>query len=398
MAEDQALADNGRRKKKSNAIDAGDMRGPGKNPMNAGGIIFVTSYLLVVTFGVIWALVALWPPLKPSELAANKNANANGQNVSESQANQNANANANGNASPNQNVNRRPGANTNTTANANTNANLNANTNANVTVANANPTRSPSPENCAGSRIKGDICFDEDDKKRAGVAPARVFGWCGCMYDEDRLLLIVLLAGALGSLIHGLRSFVWYVGSRRAVWSWSAYYIALPFIGAGLAFIFYLVIRGGFFSTGATVENTSPVGFAAVAALIGMFTEQAVQKLQKISDSVLAPAEKGKDHIVGPKITGISPNQGPPKGGNKVKITGENFSTPVKVTFDGVEAKDVVSTNSSIMATVPAHLEGKEGKVDVIVINTDNQKDTAREAYEYKNEPGAPAGGASAGT
>src|SRR5439155_5478863 len=140
---------------------------------------------------------------------------------------------------------------------------------------------------------------------RKGVSPWRFLGSSGCLYDEDRLLLIVLLAGAFGSLVHGLRSFVWYVGNRLAVWSWSAYYFALPFIGAGLAFIFYLVIRGGFFSTGATVQNTSPVGFAAVAALIGMFTEQAVQKLQKISDSILSPPEKGKDNISGHRITGI---------------------------------------------------------------------------------------------
>jgi IPT/TIG domain-containing protein len=370
-----------------------DMSGPGKGPMNVWGITVLTGYLLLVAILVIWALIALWPPLKPSEL--NKNANANAtQNVNANEnANQNKNANANANASPNRNVNRSTTANSNATANANANANsspnliANTNANANATAATAGATPLTSIDNCAGSRIRGDVCFDEDNRKRVGVAPARVFGWCGCLYDEDRLLMIVLLAGALGSLIHGLRSFVFYVGSRRAVWSWGAYYIALPFIGAGLAFIFYLVIRGGFFSTGATVENTSPVGFAALAALIGMFTEQAVQKLRKISDSVLAPPEKGKDHISGPKITSISPPQGPPAGLNEVKIAGENFSTPVKVTFGAVDAPVKASSSGLITATVPAHPNGKEGKVDVIVINTDNQKDTAKEGYEYKNEP-----------
>lgn len=372
-----------------------DMSGPGKGPMNVFGITVLTGYLLLVAILAIWALIALWPPLKPSELNKNANANATQNANAGENANQNKNANANANASPNRNVNRRTTANANSAANANANANStpnlianrNANTNANATAANAGATPSPTIDNCAGSRIRGDICFDEDNNKRTGVSPAKVFGWCGCLYDEDRLLMIVLLAGALGSLIHGLRSFVFYVGSRRAVWSWSAYYIALPFIGAGLAFIFYLVIRGGFFSTGATVENTSPVGFAAVAALIGMFTEQAVQKLRKISDSVLSPAEKGKDHISGPKITSISPAQGPPAGLNEVKIAGENFSTPVKVTFGAVDAPVKASTSGLITATVPAQLNGKEGKVDVIVINTDNQKDTAKEGYEYKNEP-----------
>lgn len=201
------------------------------------------------------------------------------------------------------------------------------------------------------------------------------------------MLWLVLLAGALGSLIHGLRSFVFYVGNRRAVWSWSAFYIALPFIGAGIAFIFYLVIRGGFFSTNATVGDTSPVGFAAIAALIGMFTEQAVQKLKSVSETILSPAEKGKDHLDGPKITSITPIQGPLAGGNEVTIAGENFSTPARVTFGGVEASVTASAGTSITLLAPAQPDSKEGKVDVVVINTDDQNATAREGYEYKNDP-----------
>lgn len=359
-----------------------DVSGPGKAPMNVAGIAVVTGYLLVVAILVIWAIVALWPPVKPSDQNANANANQNGN--TNGNANQNKNANANANAGANRNANSQTNANANANVAANANANSSVSPAANTSATAANVAPTPNLD-CAGNRIKGDICYNEDGNVRKGVAPARVFRWCGCMYDEDRLLIIVLLAGALGSLIHGLRSFVFYVGSRRAVWSWSAYYIALPFIGAGLAFIFYLVIRGGFFSTGATVENTSPVGFAAVAALIGMFTEQAVQKLRKISDSVLSPAEKGKDHISGPKITSIAPAQGPTAGNNEVKIAGENFSTPVKVTFGGVDAPVKASTSASITATVPEQPEGKEGKVDVVVINTDNQKNTARDGYEYKD-------------
>ena len=389
------------------------IQGPGKSAIGVAGITAVTAYLMAVSFLVIWALVALWPPLKPSEVQANKNANANQNGNTNENGNQNKNANSKTNTKANSNVNSQANNNSGTNRNANSQTNgianlaTNANSNSNVasvantteTPTNARSIPSPNPD-CGGNRISADVCYDENNNVRKGVAPAKVFGWCGCMYDEDRLLLIVLLAGALGSLIHGLRSFVFYVGSRRAVWSWSAYYMALPFIGAGLAFIFYLVIRGGFFSTGASVGDTSPVGFAAVAALIGMFTEQAVQKLQKISDSVLSPAEKGKDHISGPKITGISPKQGPTKGGTQVTIAGENFSAPMKVTFDGVnvDSKDIVSTSNSITAIVPAHPGDKEGKVDVVVINPDNQKDTARQGYEYKNElTGQQAGGQGGG-
>jgi len=53
------------------------IQGPGKSAIGVAGITAVTAYLMAVSFLVIWALVALWPPLKPSEVQANKNANAN---------------------------------------------------------------------------------------------------------------------------------------------------------------------------------------------------------------------------------------------------------------------------------------------------------------------------------
>lgn len=52
-----------------------------------------------------------------------------------------------------------------------------------------------------------------------------------------------------------------------------------PFPGTALAVVFYLVIRGGFFSPQAGFRQTSPFGFAALAALLGIFSERAVLKL-----------------------------------------------------------------------------------------------------------------------
>jgi hypothetical protein len=114
--------------------------------------------------------------------------------------------------------------------------------------------------------------------------------------QELRLVLIVILAGALGSLVHALRSLYWYVGNRKLVASWIAMYGLLPFLGASLALVFYLVIRGGFFSAAAGSEQTSPYGFAALAALVGMFSEQAIRKLKTIAEDLFAKAEKGSDH------------------------------------------------------------------------------------------------------
>lgn len=119
--------------------------------------------------------------------------------------------------------------------------------------------------------------------------------WTFSISDESRLILIVAMAGALGSLVHTLRSASWYIGNREFVRSWLAFYILLPFVGATLGLVFYLVIRGGFFSPQATVQQTSPFGFAALSGLVGMFSEQAVRKLKQVFETLLAEAQKGKN-------------------------------------------------------------------------------------------------------
>jgi hypothetical protein len=126
-------------------------------------------------------------------------------------------------------------------------------------------------------------------------APITVLFWTFKIYDEVRLLLIVSFAGALGSLVHAVRSYYWYIGNRELVRSWIAKYLMQPFAGTALAVVFYLVIRGGFFSPQAGFRETSPFGFAALAALVGMFSEQAVLKLKDVAETILAKPKPGED-------------------------------------------------------------------------------------------------------
>ena len=123
--------------------------------------------------------------------------------------------------------------------------------------------------------------------------PSYFFGRQFKLWDEQQLILLVLLAGALGSILHSLRSVYWYIGNRSLVRSWMAMYIVLPFAGSTLALIFYLVIRGGFFSPQSKFEQTSPFGFAAFAALIGMFSPQAVLKLREVAETLLSKPQPG---------------------------------------------------------------------------------------------------------
>jgi hypothetical protein len=117
------------------------------------------------------------------------------------------------------------------------------------------------------------------------------------IWDEQRLLLLVLIAGALGGTVHGLRSFVWYVGNRELRLSWLPLYLSFPFAGAILAWVFYVVIRGGFFAPTTSVEETSPFGFVAVGALVGLFSTAAVLKLKDIAETVFTKPPSGRNAV-----------------------------------------------------------------------------------------------------
>jgi hypothetical protein len=115
------------------------------------------------------------------------------------------------------------------------------------------------------------------------------------IWAEQRLLLIVILCGFLGGLVHTIRSLGWYIGNRWLVRSWLPFYALLPVTGAMIAVAFYLVIRGGFFSPSGSFRDTSPFGFAAMSVLVGMFSTPAALKLQQLAETMLTKPGAGAD-------------------------------------------------------------------------------------------------------
>jgi hypothetical protein len=109
--------------------------------------------------------------------------------------------------------------------------------------------------------------------------------------EESRYILLVLLLGALGSYLHAVTSFVTFAGNRKLVVSWLWWYILRPFIGGPLALIFYFVIRGGFLSTGADATNISIYGIAGTSALVGMFSKNAIDKLEEVFTTLFRSKE-----------------------------------------------------------------------------------------------------------
>lgn len=83
-----------------------------------------------------------------------------------------------------------------------------------------------------------------------------------------------------------------------------------------------------------------------------------------------------------PKITDISPKEGPETGGTSVIITGTNFKEGATVTFGGAVALDIkIESINRITCTSP---KNSPSVVDVTVENTDGYRDTMLRAFTYK--------------
>jgi hypothetical protein len=128
-----------------------------------------------------------------------------------------------------------------------------------------------------------------------GATVSHVSGLRLSLDQEQRLFVVVAVTGALGGLIHTARSLYAYVGNRTLLRSWLLFYLSLPFIGAGLAVLFYLILRGGLVT--GTAAQVNFFGFAAISALVGLFTPEAALKLKQIFTTLLAPTPPGRDSL-----------------------------------------------------------------------------------------------------
>jgi hypothetical protein len=118
------------------------------------------------------------------------------------------------------------------------------------------------------------------------------FPWSWQISQESRLLLLVLLTGALGSSVYALKSLADYLGDKKLYESWFTFYLVQPFEGAGVAYIFYLVMRGGFLAgTNSDAKAVNPYGISAIAALVGIFSDLAFAKLREVFESLFQPKD-----------------------------------------------------------------------------------------------------------
>src|ERR1035438_9465412 len=206
------------------------------------------------------------------------------------------------------------------------------------------------------------------------ITPA-AFGWIetpwwGIIWisREMQLFLMAIVAGALGSYIHAIKSLADFLGNRNAKTSWFWFYITRPFLGAALAVLFYAVIRGGFMAgTNAEGSIGNPYGVVAVCGLVGMFADRASQKLGEVFDTLFTVQDARKD-----KLSAADPRQ----------------LDPATVPLNG-EIRDVMVRGSGLGSTAQVRVDNadrlpKTVGSDMVVFTLTDAEVTARRQFTIR--------------
>ena len=214
---------------------------------------------------------------------------------------------------------------------------------------------------------------------KVGNASGRGIVLCCCEWplsDEGRLLLIVAIAGALGSFVHTATSFATYVGNRSLAVSWTWWYVLRMPIGVSLALIFYCVTRGGLLSAGASGNALNPFGIAAASGMVGMFSKQAADKLREVFDNLFRTQQgQGDDQrmdkaLPPPVIAALEPASLPVGSTNlTIQVRGSTFAAAATVKVNGAERQTTYVSASQLTVTLQAADVAAAGTLEVSVVN-----------------------------
>jgi hypothetical protein len=192
----------------------------------------------------------------------------------------------------------------------------------------AQPTASPSDadakEESADDTTQAAAAENREDwaEQWAPCASIRPFIGEFRLLADIRLLILVLLAGALGAYVHAAQSYTSYIGNQKFKKQWTWWYLLRIPVGAALALFIYFTARGGLL-TGTTPANKTDdlnlFGIMAFAALSGLFSKQVIDKLAEVFSNFFRSEEDAKRRDKYDEDKGGNP---PPGGGGGTGGTG----------------------------------------------------------------------------
>lgn len=202
-----------------------------------------------------------------------------------------------------------------------------------------------------------------------------LIGWCPG--PDARLLVMVMVAGALGSFVHVAKSFGDFVGNDRFMASWIWWYLLKPCIGMALALMLYLIVRAVFLTVNAASDSASVnlYGLMAMAGLVGMASKQGTDKFAEVLDTLFGTRRargdaRRKDQLENP-VAVISEAQPPVLDAQSLYVTlrGKGFSRGARVQVNGVERETSLADSTRLAFQLLPEDVAAAGSLAVVVLN-----------------------------
>lgn len=261
------------------------------SPVSPGNwrVILLGIYLLVILFAGLYGLAAL---MTAETLEQAKESEKKKTETVKTDLNSNS---ANSNKPVNSNTINTAGVNGNSNGNNNSNGNSNTNTNSVV-----NSAVNAAADN-SNKAVNGNTAPTPEEKDKSPTTVPKniivtVFNSPYALTGDGYFFWVVLFAGMIGAIIRCVYSFFRHLGIGNFSLSWLWFYLMLPFGGAVLSLVLYFVIRGGFYSSSLGKDlSLNLFSFAAFGALTGLFSENAMEKLKQVAESLLTPVDPKTD-------------------------------------------------------------------------------------------------------
>jgi len=235
------------------------------------------------------------------------------------------------------------------------------------------------------SAAKADAAKAAADKKKdtglAAVPP-------GCTIQFSTLILIlVAIAGFLGNMVYISAVLTAFIGGGQFKSSWSLWYFVKPFTASGLALFVYFALNNSNTMNGAGAPINLN-GIIAAAALTGLFTDIATQKLKEIFTVVFKPAGTTPDKAVDPKakpqdaksmsvdLVNMKPATMTITGPNDFQIPGQNLDPkntivninkkkvdPISVTPTQIKFNYIVEEADNKLTSFPLSVTDAQGNL-----------------------------------
>jgi hypothetical protein len=222
---------------------------------------------------------------------------------------------------------------------------------------------------------------------------AVTLGWGAYTAHVDKstgLLLLALIMGAIGGYVHATTSFVSYVGNRQFKASWGWWYALRALIGAALALLAYVALRGGFLTGNSTTTtaNIDAYGVATVSGLVGLFSKQATDKLEEVFNTAFRTGSgigdsQRKDSITpeAPSVNALDPASFSIANPKPIVIKGAGFNRAAVVKLDGGVIPATWRSGSEILIGALPPALSVLGSVRVTVMNPDEGASPAVELH-----------------